>query len=78
MLSTIAYLFLGVEQMAIEIEGPFGDDANDLPIEEFILSLEMVLMGMRAHNLNKNKPQVVAGKLLEAERELLSSVGDGK
>ena len=37
--------------MAIEIEGPFGDDANDLPIEEYILGLETVLRGMRAHRL---------------------------
>ena len=37
--------------MAIEIEGPFGDDANDLPIEEYILDLEKVLRGMRAHKL---------------------------
>ena len=32
-LSFIAYLFLNVEQMAVEIEQPFGDDPNDLPQE---------------------------------------------
>ena len=43
-LSFIAYLFLNVEQMAIEIEQPFGDDDNDLPIENFILELEETMV----------------------------------
>lgn len=45
-LSLIAFLFLTVEQMAIEIEQPFGDDANDLPIEDYILHLEATLLEM--------------------------------
>merc|ERR1719331_2580597 len=45
-LSLIAFLFLTVEQMAIEIEQPFGDDANDLPIEDYIAHLESVLLEM--------------------------------
>ena len=32
--------------MAIEIEQPFGDDANDLPLEEYILGLERTLLEM--------------------------------
>eukprot|EP00326_Haptolina_ericina_P006642 CAMPEP_0181224364 /NCGR_PEP_ID=MMETSP1096-20121128/31082_1 /TAXON_ID=156174 ORGANISM="Chrysochromulina ericina, Strain CCMP281" /NCGR_SAMPLE_ID=MMETSP1096 /ASSEMBLY_ACC=CAM_ASM_000453 /LENGTH=149 /DNA_ID=CAMNT_0023317431 /DNA_START=65 /DNA_END=514 /DNA_ORIENTATION=+ len=36
-----------MEQMAIEIEQPFGDDANDLPIESYILELESMLIEMR-------------------------------
>jgi len=45
-LSLIAFLFLNVEQMAVEIEQPFGDDANDLPMEEYILELEKTLLEM--------------------------------
>ena len=30
--------------MAIEIEQPFGDDANDLPLETYILDLEACLL----------------------------------
>merc|ERR1712025_857732 len=29
--------------MAIEIEQPFGDDANDLPLEDYIANLETTL-----------------------------------
>ena len=32
-MALIAYMFLNIEGMAIEIEQPFGDDPNDLPIE---------------------------------------------
>jgi len=45
-LSLIAFLFLNVEQMAVEIEQPFGDDANDLPMESYIMELETSLMEM--------------------------------
>ena len=45
-LSLITFLFLTVEQMAIEIEQPFGDDANDLPLEDYILDLEATLLDM--------------------------------
>lgn len=30
----VAYTFLGIEEIGVEIEGPFGNDANDLPLEE--------------------------------------------
>lgn len=45
--SLIGFLFLNVEQMSVEIEQPFGDDANDLPIEDYIMDLEKVLLEMR-------------------------------
>jgi ion channel-forming bestrophin family protein len=30
----VAYTFFGIEEIGVEIEGPFGDDANDLPMRE--------------------------------------------
>ena len=42
----ISFLFLNVEKMAVEIEQPFGDDANDLPQEQYIMQLEEVLLEM--------------------------------
>jgi putative membrane protein len=29
----VAYTFFGIEEIGVEIEGPFGDDANDLPMQ---------------------------------------------
>ena len=45
-LSFISFLFLNIEQMAVEIEQPFGDDANDLPMELYILGLQETLLEM--------------------------------
>jgi putative membrane protein len=39
-LAFISFLFLNVEKMAVEIEQPFGDDANDLPIESYLIELQ--------------------------------------
>ena len=44
--SLIAYLFLNIEQMALEIEQPFGDDPNDLPMEGYLLELEKEMISM--------------------------------
>jgi putative membrane protein len=30
----ISYIFFGIEEIGVEIEGPFGDDDNDLPLDE--------------------------------------------
>ncbi|MCX6602901.1 MAG: bestrophin family ion channel [Acidobacteria bacterium] len=30
----IAYVFFGIEEIGVEIEGPFGTDDNDLPLED--------------------------------------------
>lgn len=30
----VAYTFFGVEEIGVEIEGPFGNDENDLPMQE--------------------------------------------
>ncbi|KAI8850773.1 Bestrophin, RFP-TM, chloride channel-domain-containing protein [Chytridium lagenaria] len=31
-----SFILIGIEFIAVEIENPFGEDANDLPIDEFI------------------------------------------
>merc|ERR1740117_1552757 len=50
-ISLIAYLFLNIEQMALEIEQPFGDDPNDLPMEGYLLELEAELISMLPGNV---------------------------
>ena len=44
--SGIAFLFLNLENVAMEIEQPFGHDANDLPLEEYCAGIERVLLGL--------------------------------
>eukprot|EP00966_Prymnesium_polylepis_P014987 346293-Prymnesium_polylepis.1 len=45
----IAFLFLNLESVAMEIEQPFGHDANDLPLEEYCAGIERVLLGLLRH-----------------------------
>jgi putative membrane protein len=35
----VAFAMLGIEEAGIEIEDPFGDDPNDLPLEQFCASI---------------------------------------
>jgi putative membrane protein len=41
----VAYIFFGIEEIGVEIEDPFGDDANDLPMERFAAGIDEVLQG---------------------------------
>lgn len=36
----VAYVFFGIEEIGVEIEGPFGYDENDLPLERFCEVIE--------------------------------------
>lgn len=36
----VAYVFFGIEEIGVEIEGPFGTDENDLPLERFCIGIE--------------------------------------
>lgn len=36
----VAYVLLGIEEIGVEIENPFGTDANDLPLEELCERIE--------------------------------------
>jgi len=40
----VGFLFLNLESMAMEIEQPFGDDADDLPLEDYCLGIERVCL----------------------------------
>lgn len=36
----LSYVFFGIEEIGVEIEDPFGEDENDLPLEEICASIE--------------------------------------
>lgn len=42
----IAYTYFGVEEIGVEIEGPFGNDANDLPLEDICTTIQRNLYAM--------------------------------
>lgn len=42
----LAYTFFGIEEIGVEIEGPFGHDDNDLPLEDICETIHKNLYGM--------------------------------
>jgi ion channel-forming bestrophin family protein len=40
----IAYVFFGIEEIGVEIEDPFGEDDNDLPLEQICGTIERNLL----------------------------------
>jgi putative membrane protein len=44
----IVYTLLGIEEIGVEIEGPFGDDANDLPLEQICATIDSNLQALLA------------------------------
>lgn len=42
----VAYIFFGIEEIGVEIEGPFGFDDNDLPLEEIHTSIRHTLFAL--------------------------------
>ena len=43
----ISYVMLGVEEIGVEIEDPFGDDSNDLPLKTLCETIENNLQSLR-------------------------------
>ena len=58
--SLTAFLVLKVEQLAVEIENPFGHDFNDLPLDAFCLTVEAD--ALRTMNELDNVPGSAAGR----------------
>ncbi|PFI78871.1 bestrophin family protein [Bacillus cereus] len=42
----ISFAFLGIEAIGVEIEDPFGQDLNDLPLEEICIGVEKHLLNL--------------------------------
>lgn len=57
----VAYVFFGIEEIGVEIEGPFGYDDNDLPLEQICDTIRQNLSEVAG---------VPLGKPVEAATEL--------
>jgi len=42
----LAYTFFGIEEIGVEIEDPFGEDDNDLPLERICITIEKNLTAL--------------------------------
>ena len=58
----LSFVVLGIEEIGTEIENPFGDDANDLPLEEFctmiLNNIEDLITLNTEENLEVRSPEL--------------------
>ena len=53
----VAYIFFGIEEIGVEIEGPFGFDDNDLPLEDICETIRHNLFALV--NIEQSAPDVM-------------------
>ena len=44
MVTATGFVLLGAEEVAIQLEQPFGDDQNDLPLDSYCFMMEADLL----------------------------------
>merc|ERR1711920_142166 len=70
----VCFSFWGVNYVAVELESPFGDNPNDLPLAEMQEDMNRSLVGLlRLHALNTPKFDFMA----ERDRDLDGSLTTG-
>lgn len=47
----LSYVFFGIEEIGVEIEDPFGEDENDLPLEDICASIHRNTKGLSSVEL---------------------------
>jgi putative membrane protein len=63
----LSFVLLGIEEIGTEIENPFGDDANDLPLEEICTTILNNIEDLIAVN-SPNKLELTSPELELAPR----------
>jgi putative membrane protein len=53
----VAYTFFGIEEIGVEIEGPFGNDANDLPMHDICETIHRNLYALAG--MGQPKPEAM-------------------
>ena len=59
--------------MALEIEHPFGDDPNDLPLEDYCLGIERVLLDILKRALKPDAPPTAPSRPLSIDGRLMAN-----
>jgi ion channel-forming bestrophin family protein len=59
----VSFAFLGIEEIGVEIEDPFGEDPNDLPLDDICSGIERSLLYILEQS---NRMAVEAGGKVEA------------
>jgi ion channel-forming bestrophin family protein len=52
----LSYIFFGIEEIGVEIEGPFGYDDNDLPLEQICDAIRGNVLALAGARLDEVEP----------------------
>lgn len=54
----ISYVYFGIEEIGVEIEGPFGFDDNDLPLEQICDTIRHNVLALAGARLDEVEPRM--------------------
>jgi putative membrane protein len=65
----IAYTFLGIEEIGVEIEDPFGHDLNDLALEDLCAKIATNLLALSGRHDEADRHRVETGEIIKIGME---------
>jgi putative membrane protein len=61
----VAYTFFGIEEIGVEIEDPFGNDLNDLALEDLCAKIAKNLLALSGHHDEADAHQIETGETIK-------------
>jgi putative membrane protein len=61
----VAYTFFGIEEIGVEIENPFGQDLNDLALEELCGKIAKNLLALSGHHEEADAHAIETGEVIK-------------
>jgi putative membrane protein len=61
----VAYTFFGIEEIGVEIENPFGDDINDLALEELCSKIAKNVLAIGGHRCEADEHVIDTGEIVK-------------
>jgi ion channel-forming bestrophin family protein len=61
----VAYTFFGIEEIGVEIENPFGNDLNDLALEELCSKIAKNVLAISGHRREAEEHVVETGEVIK-------------
>ena len=61
----VAYTFFGIEEIGVEIENPFGNDLNDLALEELCGKIAKNLLALSGRHREADAHAIETGEVIK-------------
>jgi putative membrane protein len=61
----VSYTFFGIEEIGVEIENPFGNDLNDLALEELCGKISKNILAISGHHREADEHVIETGEVIK-------------